>query len=90
MTTIEMVKKCLENDGCKGCDYGNKKAMLTCKQLMTDTLVALEKQEPKSPISKVHQGANPRIDFFCAVCLRQIYHKKDKYCANCGQAVKWK
>ena len=49
----------------------------------------LKEQEAMKPISKSRHGANPQIQHFCRRCNAMLFHHKQKYCIECGQAVKW-
>lgn len=49
----------------------------------------LKKQEPVKPRSVSRHGVNPQIQHFCGNCNAILFHHKQKYCIECGRAVKW-
>ena len=61
----------------------------TCKLLMRDALALLKAQEPVEPtIGGDADGPCGNWWYQCGKCKEAIdYH--DRYCRNCGRAVKW-
>lgn len=58
-------------------------------EYIDDAVSMLKEQEAVKPKSKVRHGANAQIQHFCGNC-NSMLHGKQKYCSECGQAVKWK
>ena len=58
---------------------------LVPQQLVLDALALLKAQEPMLVVSK---DTNEIIGD-CPRCGRHVIHWHNKYCAECGQAVKW-
>lgn len=75
---------------CKDCPYYNLPDEQSCNDVLClDALALLKEQEPLKPKSKVRHGANGQIQHFCGKCNAILYHHKQKFCIECGQAVKW-
>ena len=60
-------------------------------QAIDEICELLEKEEPIAPT--IEQEMNEYTSdieqiYFCGAC-RYAVHKSEKYCANCGKAVKW-
>lgn len=81
--------ECCDNDDCDRCSYfrsDDENDLETCKAtLHRDTLVLLKAQEAMLVVSK---DTNEIIGD-CPRCGRHVIHWHNKYCAECGQAVKW-
>ena len=89
----EKVKKGLEccsqmnGDSCRECPYasecvtGEQEYQTGTSHLASDALALLKEQQPKEPIYDC-----PLIR--CPRCKNSI-DMKQKYCDECGQAVKW-
>mgnify|MGYP006908888999 CR=1 FL=1 len=61
------------------CDY---------RGLMDDAIALLKEQEPVEPRIQTSCSGNGAWWYICGMCNTVIY-PKDKYCHECGQAVKW-
>lgn len=67
----------------KGCPYENEGEDIGCKYaLHSDALALLLAQGPVEPIER--NGF-----YYCGKCRRAFTVHKQKYCADCGKAVKW-
>lgn len=69
---------------------------LVPQQLVLDALALLKAQEPVRPKRKttelyVRYGDDIFNNYFCGNCgeLLHTVLKRDRFCANCGRAVKW-
>ena len=73
---------------CDNCQYGPMNNECDAK-LVADALALLKAQEPvESTIGGDSDGPCKNWWYQCGKCKEAIdYH--DKYCRNCGQAVKW-
>ncbi len=81
---------CRVPDACRDCSHYTGTVGYECMEgLMRDALDLLEEQDAMKPISKSRHGANPQIQHFCRRCNAMLFHHKQKYCIECGQAVKW-
>jgi hypothetical protein len=95
MTEREKVIKGLECcdgycDDETGCPYFDELEPFDCQeQLRADAIALLKAQEPVEPtIGGDADGTCRNWWYQCGKCKEAIdYH--DKYCRNCGQAVKW-
>jgi hypothetical protein len=84
--------ECCVNDlgECDFCPYDDGRGKLACgKNLYSDALALLKEQEPVEPtIGGDADGLCGNWWYQCGKCKEAIdYH--DRYCRNCGQAVKW-
>lgn len=68
---------------CSDCSYTNMDILGEgCLiDLINDALALLKEQEAKEPFSEHHL-------FICPVCKNALF-REQKYCHECGQAVKW-
>ena len=84
MADIEKVIKgleiCKNHDGsnCLECPYFIDECV---DDLCADALELLKKNEAVKPLSEHHL-------FICQMCKKCLY-REQKYCDECGQAVKW-
>ena len=78
---------CDEETGCPY--YGDEEAFECEERLRKDAIALLKAQEPVEPtIGGDADGPCRNWWHQCGKCKEAIdYH--DKYCRNCGQAVKW-
>lgn len=56
-------------------------------ELAEDALALLKAQEPVKPVPDTSYGARPWW-FVCGNCKLSV-NEDQKYCSNCGRAVKW-
>lgn len=56
-------------------------------EMYTDIISLLKAQEPVKPIPDTSYGARPWW-FVCGNCKLSV-NEDQKYCPNCGKAVKW-
>lgn len=93
MPDREKVMQWLETcvSGCEeGCpyEYENLVYRVECKaDLMRDALALLKEQEAVAPELEMLTTID-RI-YRCPKCHKCFFYKKQKYCDQCGQAVKW-
>ena len=89
---IQALERCI--DGCSNeCpyEYGGAVTLEYCRaDLMRDALELLKEQEPVKPKKWVPKGqVFARVmGWYCPKCDAGL-SRGDKYCHNCGQAVKW-
>ena len=62
------------------CPYDNVDACK--KKLMRDALALLKAQEPVKPIENAGF-------YYCGACRYAFTSARQKYCSECGRAVKW-
>ena len=68
-----------------GCPYFEDEG---CKaKLKREALELLKAQEPMEPEVKIYNGTD--IFYKCTSCHKSFLYNKQKFCDNCGQAVKW-
>lgn len=89
MTWLEI---CGKNRGCSGnCPYGDGSAQcedLLCREdLMSDALALLKEQRAIEPDVDVINEID-RL-YRCPKCHKHFLYRKQKYCDQCGQEVKW-
>lgn len=59
-------------------------------EIINISIKALEKQIPKEPIIVHPLQENDSGEFACPICKTGALVKKiDKFCWECGQAIKW-
>ena len=83
-TVIYDIERCICHvpDACKDCSkYGGNNAIRCMEELLADALSLLKAQEPIKP-------KRDSTGIICGECGKWIY-KSDKFCSNCGRAVKW-
>ena len=78
---LEKVIKVLE--GYKNCVFGDKDNKCT----VSDILELLNAQKPVAP-ERERSGSGTTWWNLCGVCKTTIF-PNDKYCHECGRAVKW-
>ena len=71
------------------CESVNQDYRTIDLSVLRDILALLKEQEPLKPKSKVRHGKNGQIQHFCRKCNAILFHHKQKFCIECGQAVKW-
>ena len=97
--------RCKLNRDCAQCPYDEDFNCLGCDVLLRDAIVLLEEderaikfqsdrlndllkaQEPVKPVPDTSYGARPWW-FVCGNCKLSV-NEDQKYCQNCGRAVKW-
>ena len=70
---------------CKKCPYMSEigETVPNCvKTMRTDAISLLKEQEPVTPIER--EGF-----YYCGECKYAFTVHRQKYCSNCGKAVKW-
>ena len=80
----------LENDICshEDCPYYREYNGGKCiSAAASDALALLKAQEPVTPVPDTSYGARPWW-FVCGNCKLSV-NEDQKYCPNCGRAVKW-
>ena len=84
---IKGLECCGETMNCNECPYDSE--MGGCfRNLKADALKLLKEQEPVKPIL-AYIGKYTAINGYrCPVCNTDLYHLQ-KYCNECGRAVKW-
>lgn len=73
----------------KDAQYYYNEAVSMMERIMwlhDEVKVALAKE---TPIEPVYHTLNDHTRPFCGACKRIALRYADKYCAECGQAVKW-
>ena len=77
--------ECCTGLGCHhGCEYLNS----GCTELLKkDALALLNEQEAVEPEVEVLNEID-RL-YRCPRCHKHFFYEKQKYCDQCGQAVKW-
>lgn len=81
---IEGLQKCAAiHQGfiCESCEYPGDECAVD------DAIALLKKQEPVKPVPDTSYGARPWW-FVCGNCKLSV-NEDQKYCPNCGRAVKW-
>ena len=72
----------------QGCPYFNEIDPPYCNELKKDALaLLLKEQEPVEPEVEVLNEVD-RL-YRCPKCHKHFFYRKQKYCDQCGQAVKW-
>ena len=71
------------------CPYVEECKTSGSEKLLEDTLAMLKEQEPVKPRSVTRHGSNSQIQHFCGKCNAILFHKKQKYCIDCGTPAKW-
>ena len=62
--------------------------VMTARKQIDDALAILKEQEAVKPRSVSRHGAYPQIQHYCGNC-NAFLPRKQKYCSECGRAVKW-
>lgn len=96
MTDREKVIKGLEcciangHNNCpyKSTDKGIDKVTSCTTYLMKDAIAMLKEQEPVKPVLKRKASNAMYNDYVCPICNQEIVYEQ-KYCCECGRAVKW-
>lgn len=86
---IKALEHCKDNQhvfDCHECDYGGKTGTF-CIRMIDDALTLLKEQEAVEPEVEVLNEID-RI-YRCPKCHKHFFYEKQKYCDQCGQAVKW-
>ena len=74
---------CHVPDACRDCShYGHGEAIGCMEELLKDALELLKEQEAVKPIER--NGF-----YYCGLCRYALMTNRQKYCSDCGQAVKW-
>jgi hypothetical protein len=87
---IKTIDGCINDDSfCNKCDYdGCVFQHGSCeKDLLADALALLKEQDAVEP-EKGFSGSGVTWWYVCGNCKTAI-NPNDKYCHECGQAVKW-
>lgn len=71
---------------CTGCPYFDE-CKIDAQKLKEDALSMLKEQEPVEPEVEVLNEID-RL-YRCQKCHKHFFYEKQKYCDQCGQAVKW-
>ena len=91
---IKGIKCCMNlEEVCDECPYnhegdGGENPCLR-EKLFPDILSLLENQKPVKARSVSRKGAYSQIQHYCGYCNNLLFHRNQKYCANCGRSVKW-
>ena len=72
---------------CEECPYADDGTCHELDQLHRDALSLLKKQEPVEP-ERAHSGGGSTWWNVCGNCKTAI-NPNDKFCHECGRAVKW-
>ncbi len=73
---------------CSKCDYHDRPNFAFCVvDVATDALALLKEQEEVAPEVEVLNEID-RL-YRCPRCYKSFFYEKQKYCDQCGQAVKW-
>ena len=96
MDKLEKVIKGLEHCGqptvCDGCPYKTGMAGKCFTRLKSDALELLKAQEPVKPraeeTSLTYFYGDKYSNHFCGEC-GAVLSNGQKYCSECGRAVKW-
>ena len=95
MPDIEKVIKGLEgvylcispvNHTCGDCPYQDNHVECV-RRVLSDAIALLKEQEPVEPEVEVLNDVD-RI-YRCPKCHKCFFYEKQKFCDQCGQAVKW-
>ena len=81
---------CHVPDACRDCShfYEGRGEVIGCmEELLTDALALLKEQEAVKPEVEVLNEID-RL-YKCPRCHKHFFYEKQKYCDQCGQAVKW-
>lgn len=84
---IKGLEYCKRTDGveCPNCPYWHED---DCVEILhADALTMLKEQEAVEPEVEVLNEID-RI-YRCPKCHKHFFYEKQKYCDQCGQAVKW-
>jgi hypothetical protein len=87
---IKGIRKCLSHKPCSvnGCPYENECAVEHLNDpLLRDALALLKEQEAVKP-EREHSGSGVTWWNVCGNCKTAI-NPNDKFCHECGRAVKW-
>ena len=79
-----------EKHSCVHCPYFSEYNFYSVCQfasLVKDTIALLKAQEPMKPEIEVLNEID-RL-YRCPACHKYYFHKKQRFCDNCGKAVKW-
>ena len=97
MTDMEKVIKglqyCFATANCDGCPYEIECKRISFKTpedhcpILDDILALLKEQEPVKP-ERAYSGGGSTWWNVCGACKTAI-NPNDKYCHECGRAVKW-
>ena len=99
MTNVEKVIKGLEecagNGNCTKCQYGKEKQALSCKKLLADALKLIKssrlihtERALYTTVEIIDSDGGKTHWYVCGECKSPI-NPGDRYCHECGQAVKW-
>lgn len=91
---IAALRNCVDVPQCRDCPWDDCDAIVheTVEDVPRSLLVAaldlLKAQEPVAP--KIHNGGGKSVTWWyvCGACEHAV-SPGDKYCGNCGKAVKW-
>lgn len=75
---LESCLRLCDYNACRECPYGDG---TPCK-LLHDALALLKEQEAVKPISGYGY-------YICGVCKNPLNSVSQKFCSECGKAVKW-
>lgn len=80
LQALELCDLCSDMPNCPGCAYLREPDCM--EHLKRDIIALLKAQEPVEPIER--NGF-----YYCGSCLYAFTVNRQKYCTNCGRAVKW-
>lgn len=73
---------------CRSCPYGTLPKDMNCqKKMFAHVLALLKEQEAVAPELEVLNELD-RL-YRCPKCHKHFFYEKQKYCDQCGQAIKW-
>jgi len=81
---LKALKHCISEITCRRCPYEKIECTITLKK---DVLALLKEQEAVEPEVEVLNEID-RL-YKCPRCHKHFFYKKQKFCDQCGQAVKW-
>ena len=82
---IKGLECCSKGDcaDCDNCTYHGVQTDVPCEStLMRDAIALLKAQEPVEPIENAGF-------YYCGACRYAFTSVRQKYCSECGMAVKW-
>lgn len=86
---IYSIERCICHvpDACRDCSYDNEPCPKCFEHLLRDALSLLKAQEPE-PVSIKDSDGGETHWYVCRSCKVPI-NPGDKFCHECGRAVKW-
>ena len=89
---FDAFRNCITEPKCKDCPWEqceqfNQKKVSIPATLALDVLNLLKEQEAVEPEVEVLNEIDKL--YKCPKCHKHFFYEKQKYCDQCGQAVKW-